>query len=326
MASDEKKNNWSELGNREVIEFLETTLANGKIASSYIFQGPKDVGKFSVAKSFASLLIFNDNLSSEKSLEIEAGGDLQILAREEEKQDISVGQVRELIKTLSLSSFKNRYKVGIIREADRLNLRASNALLKTLEEPADNVVIILLTTKADNLLKTISSRSQIVTFYPVSSEDIYDYLLHTHKASRDKAKELSRLSLGRPALAVKMLKDKEYYNSIIEQAKLFLSFLKLDINERIISFDKYFGKKNQGQTAKHKALALLDLWSLVLRDCLFFNHNQLDLISFELLKDDIVSIEDSRALNIFAGIEKAKKYLEANVSANAVLTEFLINI
>jgi DNA polymerase-3 subunit delta' len=308
------------------VEFLKISLNNNKVASAYIFQGPKDIGKFSVAKYFASLLIFGNDSENVLNIEVKSSGDLQILEKEEGKQNISIEQVRVFIKNLNLSSFKNRYKVGIIKEADSLSLKAANALLKTLEEPADNVVIILLTTKSENLLKTIYSRSQIITFYPVPSEDIYDYLLSNYKVDRNKAKELSRLSLGRPALAVKMLEDNEYYDKMIEQAKLFLSFLELNINDRIIAFEKYFGKKNIGQVAKQKALELLENWSLALRDCLFSAYNQLDLISFELLKDKLVNIEDSRAINIFKELEKAKKYLEANVNANAVLIEFLINI
>lgn len=331
MVSDTRKNNWPEIGNDDVIDFLETSLDNKKIASTYIFQGPEGLGKFSIAKHFASLLILDKDINDifgndELSIESKTSGDLNILSKEEGKQNISVSQVRSFIASLNLSSFKNKYKVGIIKEADSLSLEASNALLKTLEEPAENVVVILLTSRGENLLKTISSRSQVINFYPVSSEEIYDYLLDKYKASRDKAKELSRLSLGRPALAVKMLEDDKYYNNIIEQAKLFFSFMEISVNDRIIAFEKYFGKKESGQALKEKSLELLDNWALALRDCIFLSNNQSDLISFETLKDDIVSIEDNIAVNIFKQIQLARKYLKANVNANSVFSEFLINI
>jgi DNA polymerase-3 subunit delta' len=101
----------------------------------------------------------------------------------------------------------NSYKIGIIKKADKLTAEAQSALLKTLEEPRDKVIVILLASSEDNLLPTILSRGQKLYFQAVNAETIYDYLIAEYGTKRTLAKDLANLSLGRPLRAVKFLED-----------------------------------------------------------------------------------------------------------------------
>jgi DNA polymerase-3 subunit delta' len=193
---------WPGIGNDKVTEFLECAYSSGQVAQAYIFVGLDDLGKSTVALAFAR------NLQGQPE---GFNSDLHILEPEAGKKSISIEATREFIKTLNLSSFLNSYKIGIIKEAELLSEEAKSALLKTLEEPKDKVVIILLVSDESRLPATILSRSQLVYFYPVPAALIYDYLIDNYGANRSLAKDLANLALGRPLLALKLLEHPEEY-------------------------------------------------------------------------------------------------------------------
>ncbi len=223
----EKKYAWPLVGNKKVVSFLEKSLQNNKLTHCYIFCGQKDLGKSTIAQYFAYNILYPDQPTAEELAVLQ--GDLHILEREEDKKNISIEQVREFTKTLSRGSFLSAYKVGIIKEAECLSEEASNALLKSLEEPTQKTIIILTVSSLDKLLPTIVSRGQILYFYPVSREEIFDYLLKNFKVTRSAAQNISALSLGRPVLAVKLLEDKEYYEVYQIKAKAVLNLFEQNL-------------------------------------------------------------------------------------------------
>lgn len=324
MTAEKLQYNWPQLGNETVIKFLESALINDMISSTYIFSGLKDLGKFQVAKAFASNLIFSSKDSDEDRDRLaKNSGDLQILELEEDKKNISIKQVRELIKSLNLSSFLNSYKVAIIKDAHMLSIEAANALLKTLEEPENKVVIILLAEKIDDLPQTIVSRSQILKFQAVKRELIYDYLID-HQADREEAKKISSMSMGKPALALKYLKDKDYFSKHLEQARLFADFVSYDANYRLKELQTKYAKSLYGASGRNLAYELLDVWELVARDLLLLENKQYDLVSYLDLVDDLSSAK-ADSLAIIKAIQKARKYLASNLNPKAALEEVVIS-
>jgi DNA polymerase-3 subunit delta' len=325
MTLEKRQYNWPQIGNETVIKFLESALINDMISSTYIFSGLKDLGKFQVAKAFANNLIFiNKEDKADRDSLAKNSGDLQVLKLEEDKKNIGIKQVRELIKTLNLSSFLNSYKVAIIKDADKLSIKAANALLKTLEEPETKVVIILLVEKIDALPQTIVSRSQILNFQAVRRELIYDYLLKYHQASREEAKKISSLSRGKPALAVKYLNNKEYYNEHLERARIFFDFISNDENYRLKVLQTKYAKSLYGFSGRALAYDLLDVWELVARDILLIENEQFDLVSYRDLSNNLSSVKPD-SLDIIKGIKRARKYLAANLNPKAVLEEFVLS-
>jgi len=231
---------WPEIGNRTVIEFLENSLRNNKIAQTYVFTGLSDLGKFTLALSFAH------NLQGEQE---GFNSDLHILELADGQKSISIEATRQFIKILNLSSFLNSYKIGIVKEADLLSPEAKSALLKTLEEPQDKVIIILLAADENSLPATILSRAQILYFYPVPAAVIYDYLISNYGTNRSFAKDLANLALGRPLLAVKLLTKPEEYRAYLAAAEIWLTLPALDINARLLALDQIFKDKTWSKQA-----------------------------------------------------------------------------
>lgn len=129
-------------------EYLQKLKDNNRVPQAMIFAGPSSLGKKDMALKFI------------KSIENIEYPDLIII--EPEKKGISIDQIRELQKSFSL---KSSFKACIIDKAETMNTQAQNCLLKTLEEPKGNTLVILVSSKPESLLDTIRSRCQILKFY-----------------------------------------------------------------------------------------------------------------------------------------------------------------
>lgn len=345
------KSNWPLVGNQPVIEFLGKSLENKNIANTYIFTGPDNLGKTTAANYFAqSLLCLKEGktpcnncrscqgfLRARESKEnneqvnnLIIHSDFHLLKPDKDKKNISVAQVRDLIKMLSLSSFLNSYKIGIIKHADRLSQEAANALLKTLEEPKPKTTIILITQNIASLPLTVVSRGQIIDFQPVNLDIIYDYLIDNYSASRSQAKLFSRICLGRPALAVKFFEEKDFFNFYQEKINIFLSFLSQDINERLQSLNGIIDKKIIGPRAVALANKIIEIWQGVARDWLLIKNGQNDLTRYQSKQNDLVFNEKQLigldTNKIISLLYAAQKDLKANVNPNLVLENIAINI
>ncbi len=342
MAKSSATIDWPKIGNDKTIEFLNRSLSNKKIAQTYIFTGPDDLGKSTIALALArNLLLSDENSSLKDSLGqddfLSINSDLHILEPLEGKKNISIEQVREFIKILNLSSFLNSYKIGIIKEADRLSEEAKNALLKTLEEPKEKVVVILLVTDEENLPKTILSRSQILYFQPVPATVIYDYLLENYKVNRSLAKDLSNLALGRPLKAIRFLENQDLYNDYLDIAKKFLSLFNVDVNDRLVIFEDIFVDKSFSRVAVEKANQILTMGEGLLRDLLLLNLNQPDRLQHSALISELETANnnldktDTQELGVkiisrLKSIAQAKQYLAANVNPKLALEQVIINL
>ena len=323
----QKQFQWPQVGNDNLIEFLDRSLFQHKLAQTYIFAGPEDLGKSTVALAFARNLIISDihevrDFSSVNS-------DLHILSREAGKKNISIEAVRDFIKMLSLSSFLNSYKIGIIRDAETLSPEAASSLLKTLEEPRDKVIIIMLTSSIDSLLPTIISRSQVLYFYPVTFEVVYDYLIKELNLKRGDAKDVAALAAGRPLLAAKFVENETIYEERLETARLFLSFFNLDIPGRLKALSKYLS--GQGSLSADKTLAILESWILVTRDLSLYAISCPELIQHVALIKEIsaLNVNGDRAVIYYSKILELlytlRRYVTANVSPNIILEQVIYN-
>lgn len=362
VRKTEEKSSWPLVGNSHIIDFLSKSIANDKIASAYIFFGPQDLGKTTVANYFAkSLLCQNKFKSQDKGIILPCGqciscqafvktlvkaeegkekvsdpsvahGDFHFLKIDEGKKNISIEQIREFVKDLGLSSFLGFYKIGVIKEADNLSIEAANALLKILEEPKEKVVIILTTNNLEAIPSTIISRSQVLNFYPVKTDLIYDYLVKEKKFSRSMAKNLSRICLGRPALAVKFLEDGDFYKDYLMKVNVFLDFSEQNINERLAGVEKLMGFNVYGQAGSQAALKIIEIWQGLVRDLLFLDFGHRDLIQHQIVEEDLLKKRSGFGsgaksfLKITRNLQKGKQYLRANVNPKLVLENIAINI
>ena len=346
MKNQDFKFNWPLIGNAHITEFLGKSITRGSLNSVYIFNGPDNLGKTTLANYFAQILLCENRFksgetpcgtcSSCRSFLIETGENLELgnahadfylIKKEKDKKNISVEQVREFIRSLGMSSFSGVFKVGIIKHADSLSTEAANALLKTLEEPKDNVVIILITEDSDTIPQTIVSRSQILNFRLVDTDLVYNYLIDRHGVGRVDAKYFARLSLGRPAMALKFWEDKEFRMQYEDKVNLFLAFLNQDINARLGAIENLIDKKLQGQEAVRAVKRTLEVWQGVIRDFLLLIYNHNNLVQHHQVEAggrQSFSIQD--LLRFQTLCRQGEKYLAANVSPKSVLENIAINI
>lgn len=342
---------WPLLGNEQATDFLGRTLATGKIASAYIFVGPDDVGKTTIANVFASsLLCLNfgkggslpcgqcsscrqNQIGNSAGLNSDLTSvhpDFHLLKRLPDKKNISIDQIRDFIRELELSSFLNSYKIGIIKQAESLSDDAANALLKTLEEPKEKVVIILSVKEMSSIPATIASRAQIIRFYPVKTETIYHFLINEYGTTRSQALHLSRLCLGRPALAVKFLEDEKFLRDYQKRVDSFLNFGTQPIYKRFQIVAELLGEKATGQEAVRRAERILETWQGVMRDVVLANFNHQDLIqhesSLESLERVARTTPPERIIGWFGRLDETKQYLRSNVGPRQALEQLVSSI
>ena len=170
---------FSDLKNhRAIAEQLRYSLERGRLAHAYLFTGARGSGTEDVARTLAQALNClekeNDACGRCDSCRRIAAGnhpDIHWIRPESKSRRITVDQLREFERAVNLRASNARVKVGIIADAECLNEEASNAFLKTLEEPPSQTIIILLTAEPQRLLPTILSRCLRIGFGPIAQAE-----------------------------------------------------------------------------------------------------------------------------------------------------------
>jgi DNA polymerase III subunit delta' len=137
---------------------IEASWRNGQLAHAYLLQGAPHGAALRFAEKLLNL-IFNNH----PQVQTRAHPDIVWLEPQSKSRQITIDEIRDLIRQLSQTSFAGGWKVGVILCADRLGAEASNAFLKTLEEPSARTLLILITDEPQALLSTISSRCQRIS-------------------------------------------------------------------------------------------------------------------------------------------------------------------
>jgi DNA polymerase III subunit gamma/tau len=192
------------VGQRHVTQTLENSIQQNRLAHAYIFSGTRGVGKTTTARILAKCLNCVKGPTATPCNECEAcraitaGGSLDVLEIDA-ASNRGIDQIRELREMVRYAPAANRYKVIILDEAHQLTDEASNALLKTLEEPPDKVVFILATTQPEDLADTIKSRAQLFQFRSLAFQEIADALERITKEEKLKIEPGAVAVLARAA-------------------------------------------------------------------------------------------------------------------------------
>ena len=165
------------VGQQHVTRTLANAIESNRVAHAYIFSGVRGVGKTTAARILAKALncvngpTAQPDGTCDSCREISAGTSLDVLEIDA-ASNRGIDQIRELREMVRYAPASSRYKVVILDEAHQLTDEASNALLKTLEEPPERVVFILATTRAEDLVETIKSRAQLFQFRSLTFQEI----------------------------------------------------------------------------------------------------------------------------------------------------------
>ncbi len=203
------------IGQRAVREHLQNSLALGKISQAYMISGEKGMGKKLMATAFAKALLCEERSEGEKEscgschsckqVESHNHPDL-IYVTHDKPQLISVDEIRkQVVGDVLIRPYQSRYKVYIIDEAELMNEQAQNALLKTIEEPPEYAVILILTSNEQMMLQTVRSRCIKLSMTPLTKEEIKKILTGGNNISPVQAERVLSFSRGNPGRAKELV-------------------------------------------------------------------------------------------------------------------------
>jgi DNA polymerase III subunit gamma/tau len=209
------------VGQEHVTETLKNAIEKNRVAHAYIFSGARGVGKTTAARILAKALNCVNGPNADpcglcdSCKEITAGGSLDVIEIDA-ASNRGIDQIRELREMVRYAPAASRSKVVILDEAHMLTGEASNALLKTLEEPPDRVIFVMATTQPEDLADTIRSRSQHFHFRALTFAEISGRLEHIAKEEQLKIEPGALAVIAR--MAEGSLRDAL---SLLEQARAY---------------------------------------------------------------------------------------------------------
>lgn len=272
------------VGHKKQWEILKKSAEAGKLPHALLFSGQEKIGKKKVAFEFISSLFGQD---------IQRGAHPDFIFVESAGREIQISQIRDMNWRLSLKNLSAPFKAAIIDNADLMNIESQNCLLKTLEEPRGNAILILTTSHPKVLLPTIISRCRTTRFYPAKDSEIENYLIKKG-LSKEKAKEIAGLSWGRPGVAIDFLEEpqklEKHKKTILALAKIFDSDIayRFQYAKSISEKSKSVEKKEDSESVVKGDLKvgegpreILEIWLGYLRDVLISKLNGKEDVSFK---------------------------------------------
>ena len=168
------------IGNTSNKKILEKAIETGKISHSYIFSGPEGIGKSLFAKEFAKAILCENTQNKpcnncKSCIEFDNYNNPDIVIIDEKEESIKTELIKNLTNDVLKKPLNGNRKIYIIDNSENMTREAQNTLLKTLEEPPEYIVIILITKNHNLLLNTIKSRCIKIQFAELTDEELIEY-------------------------------------------------------------------------------------------------------------------------------------------------------
>lgn len=257
--------NWPVIGHEKQLTLLEKDIKTNNLSHAYLFEGPELIGKYDVAKTFANILLCENNYchSCETCRQIKSNifpdlitvdtlyidkvntdfGEItkhsnfpqkhRAKAPSAKTNKISIEDVREINNLLQMRT-DSKYRILTIRNVERMKAEAQNALLKTLEEPPPKTIFLLTTSVISSLLKTIISRTRLLKFYPPPAAKVEAFVREQYPHSND-LEAVLKFTQSRPGRAVALLENPELLNQYQSVYNTVREFLKnRSLNNRFL--------------------------------------------------------------------------------------------
>ena len=319
------------VGHEQIKEHMQAAIRDKKPFHAYLFQGEEGVGKEALARTFAAGLQCQSESADKPCKEcvscrqMESGNQPDVIWVTREKASLGVDEIREqLCNTMDIKPFSSPYKIYLVPEAEKMTEAAQNALLKTIEEPPEYGIVILMTINISALLPTIQSRCLTMEFRPLSTAVVESYVKEHCQVPDYQARASAAFAQGNLGKAMRYAKSEDF----IERKDHIISLLRhveqMDLSEMLAVI------KDLG-TRKDEVRDYIDLMVLWYRDVLLFKAtkdiNQLlfqdeaSYISREASHRSYEKIEE-----ILQAFEKAKVRLRANVNFDITMELMLLTL
>ncbi len=310
---------------------LRSAVLAGSTSHAYLFAGPDQIGKTTLARALAQALTCEKPIATEglgacgrcRACRLAAeGGHPDHRLIEPQGAQIKIEQVRDLIREATLSPIEGHYKVFIIRSFDRANPSAANALLKTLEEPTDSTRILLTSSQSSSLLATITSRCQVLHLRPLPEETVSVSLQSGWDIPEERANLLAGLSVGRFAWALEMATSEAAWQSHIERTQSAQALVEQDAVERLA-----YARKLDSES---DPLVILRDWLWWWRDVLLVQQACTDRVvnrdQLSLLEATAEATQPADVRRFLEALMSTATYLRRNVNSLLALEALLLKV
>jgi len=304
------------IGNIIQLEKVRMAYKNGVLKQSYLITGTWDIGKKDFAMAFSAMMFCetNDNCGTCKGCKKTgnlSNPDFYIL---NEDGQIKIDSIRELNKNINLKPYEFERKVALIIGAEKMTTEAANSLLKILEEPPEDSIIILTSAVPGQLLETIKSRCQDIKLKNVPKKVIIDELTKNHGLENDEALRIATIALGRPKLAESLAVNDDYG----EEVEFLREITKKNLCERFKLAADFAEKKN--------ILRLIGYWETFFMDLLKAKINGHDDLLTTKYKVKDFSWGVRSIVNILDILEKMREYIQSKIKNKLILENIFLNI
>ncbi|GBD33829.1 DNA polymerase III subunit tau [bacterium HR34] len=304
------------IGHKKQIEILNNFLKKGYIPHAFLFLGPSNIGKTTVAKFFAKKILCLQNKNNScnclscESFQRSLHPDFFIIDAETE---IKIRDIKEIESFLSTKPYISKNKVVILANADLMNFFAQNAFLKTLEEPPQNSTIILTASDINKFLPTVLSRLLKIKFYLVDDNDIKKSL-DLKNLSKEDVNFVFKMAGGRPGKIIELIENKEKLLKFKRLAKEILNLKNRSLAQRFSYTAGLIKEMDINNTNKNQLFELLEIWIRIIR----YN------LVLDFVKDKSLNKKELSAL--FA-MEKVYRLLKmSNLNIKIAFNYLMLNI
>ena len=319
------------IGQDRIKEHLRSALSTGKVSHAYILNGEKSSGKEFIAKVFAMALQCEkggvEPCQECRSCRQALSGNQPDIIRviHEKPNTISVDDIREQVNSdVGVKPYSSAMKVYIINEAEKMTAQAQNALLKTLEEPPEYAVLLLLTANVDALLPTILSRCVQLNMKPAPDMLVRKYLCEQLQVPDYKAEVCVAFARGNVGRAKALASSEDFENIKAEALSLLKYIQDMDLGEIIDAVKRVTEYKVEIQD-------YLDLCAVWYRDVLLFKAT--NDVNHLIFREEIQALRRTAQQSSYEGIERiirgldsARRRLDANVNFELVMELLMLTI
>lgn len=316
-------------GHEQIIKALKNAVACGRVSHAYLFAGPEGVGKETTALAFVRALLCPRPVRGDacgtcrECRQVEGRNHPDLYFVQPSGASIRIDQIRALQRRVSYKSYQGGRKVFLIRQAETMTAEAANCLLMTLEEPPEDTVFILLSSRPQALLPTVLSRCQQYFFKKIPVAELAGGLVELHGLADEEARLYAALaggSMGK-ALAYTGRSFQEHRKLALELVE---TLSKSGFAEALEIADKISQKKE-------RISIILEVLACWYRDLMVYREAGTGVSLFNRDRAEAVArsaerFETSRLVEIIEGIEAAKSKIEANANTRLALEALFLQM